>query len=276
MTAHVKKRCCLCEELSCPESRDDAHVMRWAAPELVLRPQLVPRCYAVVHMVRDPARWALSLFDYHRQSPTPEQWVLHYRPSCSSTLVESALNMSQELLGGIQALCHRLVQPNISFYDHLTTLPEFDGLRLAAVLNILGLKDGSRMGDVPRSAANAQVLQRSRVAVINVFMDDLILQQDRVITDIASFVLNATMVETGLNATDVETVKVRLSSFMIKSQTANILRKSRPAGTTSHITTSARSAEEKQNLTAMLYKDQVLGPSFMLWWSIINATAQPY
>ena len=182
--------------------------------------------------------------------------------------------MSQELLGGIQALCHRLVQPNMSFYDHLTTLPEFDGLRLAAVLNILGGGITNALGDMPRSAANAQVLQRSRVAVINVFMDDLILQQDRFITDVASFVLDATKVETGLNATNVETEEVHLSSLMMKSQTASLLQKSRPAGTTSHITTSARS--EKQHLTAMLYKDQVLGPSLMLWWSIFNATAQSY
>ena len=71
---HQPKRGRFDSELSC-SGRDEVQV--WTAPELFPRVAPVPSCNIVVHMVRDPASWAISFYDYHRQDPTPEAWVKH-------------------------------------------------------------------------------------------------------------------------------------------------------------------------------------------------------
>ena len=68
---HQPKRERFDSELSC-SGRDEVQV--WTAPELFQRVAPLPSSNIVVHMVRDPASWAVSAYDYHRQNPTPEAW----------------------------------------------------------------------------------------------------------------------------------------------------------------------------------------------------------
>ena len=56
--AKPQKRAC-CPHISCdPLPNGKAlEILSWQAQELALLPAPLPPCYAVVHMVRDPARW---------------------------------------------------------------------------------------------------------------------------------------------------------------------------------------------------------------------------
>lgn len=256
-----RHRHCICGELPCPTS-SGAHVMKWTAPELILRQTPVPACYTFVHMVRDPARWTISWYDYHRQSPTPEIWIERYYPKCYPALWEhvTALNMSKRVLDDAIALCQRLVQPNVSFYSHLSILSEFDGMRLSALVNILGGEShhSTATGDMLRSAVNAKVLSQSpRIRVLNLLLDDLIIQPVNIITDIVSVVFDAAKVDAASDS---------LRSQMLHAQNGSMSARSK------HITTFRRSAAEKDSMVDILYKDEVLGPIFMLWWRFFNAS----
>ena len=67
-----------------------------------------------VHMVRDPVRWAISYYDYHRAVPTPESWVTLKRPSCEPAHAEhaGALGLDVKTMNAAIAACVALVRPN--------------------------------------------------------------------------------------------------------------------------------------------------------------------
>ena len=74
---HQPKRERFDSELSCSGPNVDS------AGALPAGCACVPSCNIVVHIVRDPASWAISSYDYHRQHPTPEAWVKHAKPMCA-------------------------------------------------------------------------------------------------------------------------------------------------------------------------------------------------
>ena len=72
-----------------------ADVVRWSSPELVCSANLT--CYtSVVHLLRDPARWAISAYDFHRKSPPTEEWVTKPQDLC---LPSQAQLYAESLLG---------------------------------------------------------------------------------------------------------------------------------------------------------------------------------
>lgn len=168
------KRACLCSPIHCAGPQ---RIMLWVAPEIWLREergvQPVPPCVAVVHMVRDPARWALSFYDYHRQKQQPrdERWVYRYRPRCAlpHEQYQRALEpfgLSAELLNATLAACRALVWADRSLHEHFSPLrlSEPDGARLAAFMNVLsGPHLVEAGGDMLRAAVNALALRRMPV-----------------------------------------------------------------------------------------------------------------
>ena len=110
--SHLKKRKRSDNELSC-SGRDEVQV--WTAPELFQRIAPVPSCNIIVHMVRDPASWAISSYDYHRQDPTPESWVKHAKPACTFkhrngwNASTEVLGLDSETVGQLVAACTALV-----------------------------------------------------------------------------------------------------------------------------------------------------------------------
>ena len=149
---------------------------------------------SVVHLLRDPARWAISAYDFHRKSPPTEEWVTKSQDLCAPS---QAQLYAESLLGddGLAAArkaCAALVNgaaggvfsgllgggSRRSLYDLLQTLPERDGIRLMALFGVLG---GDRLppdsfggGDLVRMAANARRLRAGGRRVFNLWMDDVL------------------------------------------------------------------------------------------------------
>ena len=190
-------RKCLCSERGC-ESGEELDVARWPSPELLLSPAPLPSCFYVVHMVRDPARWALSFYDYHSQTPTPEHWVEESsrHPYCGPKTAEfaEALGLREPLLGSAIAACDELTTPSWTYLQHLQRLPERDGLRFMAFMNLFGRDGGGQVGDMLRAAANAAALRRgagSGARVLTFSMDEMATSPEISFAQLAAFVADA-------------------------------------------------------------------------------------
>ena len=201
-----------------------ADVVRWSSPELVCSANLT--CYtSVVHLLRDPARWAISAYDFHRKSPPTEEWVTKSQDLCAPS---QAQLYAESLLGddGLAAArraCAALVNgaaggvfsgllgggSRRSLYDLLHTLPERDGIRLMALFGVLG---GDRLppdsfggGDLVRMAANARRLRAGGRRVFNLWMDDVLERPSTALSSLAGFFAAAAAAadsHMGLNASD--------------------------------------------------------------------------
>lgn len=137
----------------------------------MLRPTPLPTCYSVVHLVRDPVRWAISFFDYHSQKPPPEDWIKTGKPVCGqranrnkyATLaaLASPLGIDAPLLAAAEAACAALVAPSKTYLWHLsrddTEVAEEERLRMMALLHVL---DTGSHGDLLRAGTNALELVR--------------------------------------------------------------------------------------------------------------------
>lgn len=264
------KRACVCQAFNCDE-RHTRHGTSsiWHAPDLSLRLEPLPPCYAYVHMVRDPARWALSFYDYHR-GESGEGWDKKYVPICSLAHAgyAAALSLTEPLLNATVAACAALVTPGWSLTRHLRRLPEADGLRLMGLLNILGGGISMATGDLARSAANLRTLRSSKnsaVRFINVFMDDFIAEPRVPLAEIAEFVVDLTLGdETQARRSAANT---SLANRFVKKQTAE-LRK--PTG---HMTTFRRSRDEKEALLRRHESDPVLAPTYLAWRRLFGLAA---
>ena len=154
-----------------------ANIVRWSAPELVCSHGAIPACYqAVVHYVRDPASWAISAYDFHRQTPTPETWAMQRLDVCSRShtglYTAAGLGFSPAALAAADAACAALSDTTRSLHAQLQSLSEFDGLRLMTFFGIFG---GATLppasfggGDLVRMAVNALIFRddHSGVAAI--------------------------------------------------------------------------------------------------------------
>ena len=264
-------RKCLCSKrLSCESGELD--VARWDAPELLLSPAPVPSCYYVVHMVRDPARWALSFYDYHSQTPTPEAWAdeSQRHPHCGPKSAEfaEALGLREPLLGAAIAACEELTHPGRSYVQHMRMLPESDGLRFTAYMNLWG--NNGQVGDMLRSAANAVALRQrgAEARVLTFSMDEMASAPETAFGQLAAIVADAAG-RPGDSSAWVQQLadtfaEAEAAEYAKKSKTKCVLRQC-------HMTSgsSASALARKANLTKILNNDPVLGPIFELWRRVV-------
>ena len=264
---HTNRRTCICQAFNCDERNKTSSI--WIAPDLSLRLKPLPSCYAYVHMVRDPARWALSFYDYQR-GEAGERWAKEYVPICSLAHAgyATALSLTKPLLNATVAACAALVTPGWSLNQHLRRLPEADGLRLTGLLNILGGGISEATGDLARSAANLRTLRSSKnsaVRFINVFMDDFIAEPRVPLAEIAEFVVDLTLGdETQARRSAANT---SLANRLVQQQTAKL---SNPTG---HMTTFRRSRDEKEALLRRHESDPVLAPTYLAWRRLFGLAA---
>jgi len=281
-----KKRTCWNNELSC-SGPDEVQV--WTAPELFQRIAPVPSCNVVVHMVRDPASWALSFYDYHRQDPTPEGWVKVYKPTCTFkhrngwNASAEVLGLDTKTVGQLVAACTALVQPGKTYWQHLSTLTEADGLRLMAFMNIFGGENILAGGDLTRSAANALSFRAAADTpdampplVANLWMDAVVHDLAVAMAGLADFLVSSLGRDASHRAGErrrlAEALVERLGSALVTAQEADYQKKSSRSGT-SHVTSSTTSTDaqtRKARLTASLYDDVLLGPVHRQWSRVLG------
>ena len=149
-------RTCLCDNFTCDGEDRRAH--KWHAVDLAPRPTPLPAaCFAVVHMVRDPARWAISFYDFHRQQPPPEGWIHNHIPDCRGVTTHGenarAVGIDGTLLDAAVEACTSLVDAQASYFDHLRTYDgdEANGLRSMALLHLLDAPAHRRASEAPLS-----------------------------------------------------------------------------------------------------------------------------
>ena len=287
-------RNCLCKQLDCGEK---STVVRWHAPELVPRQSPVPPCYVIVHMVRDPARWTLSFYDYHRQTPGPEKWIEEKPPKCALAQREHAAMVGLEgtLLAETLSACGRLIAQSgerSSLATHLHQLPELDGLRLMAFMNTLG---SSPTGDLLRSAANAIALRRKtsgggdrssdggyrRPQVLTFWMDTMVSEPEAAFAELGDFVVRhmADSAST-ISAARLDSDTTRLAAalrqaeddaFAAKVALADECRRGGlSAYRCSHVTSTKRDDASKAQLLAALQADPQISRIFALWRSVFS------
>ena len=280
--SHLKKRKRSDNELSC-SGRDEVQV--WTAPELFQRIAPVPSCNIIVHMVRDPASWAISSYDYHRQDPTPESWVKHAKPACTFehrkgwNASSDVLGLDSETVGQLVAACTALVQPGKTYWQHLSTLTEADGVRLMAFMNIFG---GELGGDLTRSAANALSFRAAAATpdvmpplVANLWMDAVVHDLAVAMAGLADFLVSSLGRDASHRAGEsrrlAEALVERLGSALVTAQEADFQKKSSRSGS-SHVTSNTTSIDaqtRKARLTASLYDDALLGPVYRQWCRVL-------
>jgi hypothetical protein len=171
--------------LSCNSS-----IVIWTAPTLAcLPPGVLPSCFDVLHFVRDPATWAISAYDYHRQVPTPERGLVdRVRPMCLEP--PAYYHLGHDHSSRAVHACRNLFDANHSLYNHLLTLPEYDGVKMMALRNILSESGGTEDagGDLMRMVTNALMLRQDPARHIhNVWMDELKARPEAVLSGVLDF-----------------------------------------------------------------------------------------
>ena len=258
-------RTCLCDDLTCAGEKRRAH--KWHAVDLAPRPTPLPACFVVVHMVRDPARWALSWYDFHRQQPPPEGWIHSHAPNCTTIVShdESArlVGVGGDLLEAAMLACATLVDPSHSYYAHLRAYDEDEraGLRSMALLHVL---DTQLRGDLLRAAANAVTLRRTLgpERVLTVWMDQIVAEPEASFGRLATFLVGVDVPAVAQSAA--------VASALLEAQAAAFGSK---ACSSSHVTSSHSSANRKAELTATLETDAVLAPIYALWRDAFDGEA---
>ena len=258
-------RTCLCDDFACDGEPRRAH--KWHAVDLAPRPSPLPACFVVVHMVRDPARWALSWFDFHRQQPPPEGWIFTHGPNCTKILSndESArlVGVGPGLLDAAVLACSRLVDPSHSYFEHLRSYDgdERAGLHSMALLHVL---DNMLRGDLLRAAANAVTLRRTLglERTLTVWMDAIVAEPEASLGRLASFLVGVDVPAVARSAA--------VASALLEAQEAAFGSK---ACSSSHVTSSHSSADRKAELTAALEADAVLAPIYALWRGAFDGQA---
>jgi len=130
-----------CERFAC--FRDARNIIFNAhAPNILCSPfSLFPANLKLVHFMRDPYEMTVSAYLFHRQVPTPEDWV-HTTNPCSlleaslfssppgpMVAMEKSLNVS--FVNTVETYCDGLFDKKFgSFYKHLRDKPVLEGLRL--------------------------------------------------------------------------------------------------------------------------------------------------
>ena len=165
--------------------------------------------------------------------------------------------------------CTALVSPGKSYWWHLNTLPEAEGLRLMAYMNILGghIDDDAAAGDLGRAAANvvaltAQDAMRHRMA--NVWMDEVLTDLDGAMRELAAFLVNAfdRRDDEGSDAHG-PTLVQQLRAALVDAETTRFEAKAGGAHITSSNSTAAK--DRKARLVASLQADLLLGPVHRRW-----------
>ncbi|KAL7530550.1 hypothetical protein ACHAWF_003430 [Thalassiosira exigua] len=141
-------------------------------------PSREKRGVKIIHLVRDPYRWALSNYFFHAQDPTPEPFV-HTADPCRSvrekggSLAEASLKgslglgrvprstVSSQDFSNIARDCASLyrTKPGLTratYYEHLLALNPKEGIRLAAA---------DKFNNVALIASNAAALDRVRTSI---------------------------------------------------------------------------------------------------------------
>ena len=120
-----------------------ADLVRWSSPELVCVPPF-PACYAhVVHFVRDPTRWAISAYDFHRQTPPAEEWAARRGNNLcapSERRVYAGV-LSEAEVAAAAGACEALAPPNASLHEILNALPEADSIPSSSICIITAERD---------------------------------------------------------------------------------------------------------------------------------------
>ena len=247
--------------------------MLWVAPEIWLRDergvQPVPSCVGVVHMVRDPARWALSFYDYHRQvqQPRDERWVHRYRPRCTLPYKQyqralEPYGLTSRLLNATMEACRALVWPNRSLHEHLLRLSERDGARLSALMNVLsGPKLVEAGGDMLRAAVNALTFRAMSLAVLDWRLDDAMANLNDSMAALAHFLVG----------TSNHTLADELASDLVHAEQASLSRQKTSKGP-KHVTSILSSDERKAALLASLESDPVLSELFAVFRRALAAS----
>ena len=262
------KRSAFSHPLNCHSAKD---IQVWTAPDIALRTSPVPSCYFVVQFIRDPSDWAISYYDYHRQVPTPEVWVKRHQPNCSFAQQQypEALGLDAETVHQLMTACTALVSPGKSYWWHLNTLPEAEGLRLMAYMNILGgqCDDDAAAGDLGRAAANVVALKSQdtmRHRMANVWMDEVLTDLDGAMRELAAFLVNAfdRRDDEGSDAHG-PTLVQQLRAALVDAETTRFEAKAGGAHITSSNSTAAK--DRKARLVASLQADLLLGPVHRRW-----------
>lgn len=288
---HAKHRVC-CPSFACPSA---GYTSEWFAPDLALSPVPVPPCFAIVHMVRSPASWALSFYDYHVQDPTPEKSVETAKPVCELAhppeYMDALPGLRAGWVGDAVAACQAIVErnPHHSILQHLRTLPETEGLRLAVLLNLFrdsrvhrnGLPAGN--GDMMRAAANQVTIERrqgevaaasatpldSRARVTTIWMDETIGAPEATMTQLAAFLIDAVGEATAKNnASQVAS----LASQLLSDQAQSFAKASKGNHVTGggHGRNPNATVERRARLIAGLEADPIFAEAFAWWRSVFG------
>jgi len=223
----------------------------------------------VVHFVRDPMDMALSSFLYHKQYPsTPEPWVHTHNPcSVNRYMINhtiALLNINPEEMESVIHECQRYYyHENLnkkSYYELLTSLDFYDGLRLATIQFLIA--NDHCGGDVLRMSNNVRKLQQWKISlddndihVISTDMQEIIHDftkySNHSIARILDFIFDYDAVDERLQAWITQAMQ---DSWATKANGSNHHKKS-----VTHVTQGKLSELEHVQFKEKLQQDPLLG-----------------
>lgn len=238
-----------------------SHLAIVTAPELACVQVEVPSSHRIVHFVRDPSRWAISAYDYHKQDPTPESWVEDRNHGTICRLPSLAYHsiIDAELVDMALTMCSHLYDPTRTFLQHLRQLPEEDGVCLVALYGVLAAGTGWHWaGDTLRMAMNARALQSLAVQgrVHTVWLDQLVQNPGLVFQHLARFLLPSV----SFNIADA------VGQKLVRHQEVELAAKIGHK----HVTSTHLNDSRKVHLTSMLTSEPTIGRIFATALSAVH------
>ena len=190
-------------------------------------------------------------------------------------------------VGDAVAACQAIVErnPHHSILQHLRTLPETEGLRLAVLLNLFrgGVHHNGPTGDMMRAAANQVTIERrqgevaaasatpldSRARVTTIWMDETIGAPEATMTQLAAFLIDAVGEATAKNnASQVAS----LASQLLSDQAQSFAKASKGNHVTGggHGRNPNATVERRARLIAGLEADPIFAEAFAWWRSVFG------
>mmetsp|Transcript_16328 Transcript_16328/g.52374 ORF Transcript_16328/g.52374 Transcript_16328/m.52374 type:complete len:312 (+) Transcript_16328:171-1106(+) len=238
-----------CGQLQWLDPLPERHLVIVTAPDVACIQKEIPSSHRIVHFVRDPARWAISAYDYHKQVPTPEPWVQDWDHGTICRLPELPYQaiLDAELTRVALQMCTRLYDLNQTLYGNLRQLPEDGGVRLMALFGVLAAGTGWHwQGDTLRMAMNARALQPLAVQgrVHTVWLDNVVQRPEFVFQRLARFLLPSAPSQIAAEA----------GRTLVRHQKAEFAKQS----TGKHVTSTRLNDSRKDHLLSVLNTEPTL------------------
>ena len=258
---------------------------------------------------------AVSSYLYHSQKPTPESWVkkkhgINYNPcSMNRALLKFTVGddddgdpmrniITQKQVTGLETLCNSLIynsetsQPYTHFYEALSNLPSFDGLRLSTLQllisdrisgsdmllmtnNVLRLNEwysDSLLSSRKPSSESSSSGSNDKILTLEMGNDWSRNYTESLIRSTEFLVEDLFIPDDAAAATSDDNIAATKHNFVTAvTRRMEEIRKTKSGRNKKHFTSQIWTPEERMDFIEKLTTDELLGPILLKFRGIVNS-----